>query len=187
MNMKSSFFVRKKPVRHLMSVLAVVALTACASGPKDYAIQGEATPVINRDTSGKPLSVVVRVYQLKDAGEFNKLTYDAAASGKPDTELFGNELISRSELVLLPGSKQTIKDQIKPETRFVGIVGYFRKPEPHYWRALVDAGDVRSDGLAFKVQDCYLQVQTPKPIALPGVPATAKPDCGLPGKTTGRR
>ncbi|MBM3115235.1 type VI secretion system lipoprotein TssJ [Jeongeupia naejangsanensis] len=185
--MKFRFFVRKKPVRCLMAALAAITLASCASGPKDYAIQGEAAPVINRDTGGKPLSIVVRVYQLKDAAEFNKLTFDATSSGKSDAELLGNDLISRSELVLVPGSKQAIKDQIKPETRFVGVVGYFRKPDTNHWRFLVDASDVRSDGLTFKVQDCYLQVQVPKALPQPGVPAAFKPDCGPAPKAAGRR
>ena len=167
----------KIPALLLMSVLVLIA--GCASGPKVYEIRGEAAPVVNRDAAGAPLSVVVRLYQLKDAQEFSKLTFDTLASGRPESELLGAELLEKNEVVLVPGNKHTSSDKLREDTRYVGVVAFFRKPDQHYWRYLIDADKVRSDGLTFKAQDCYLSMLNVKPAPIPGQPQGAKPECNV--------
>lgn len=161
------------------AALCAALLAACASGPKVYEIRGEADQMVNRDVSGAPLSVVVRLYQLKDAQEFSKLTFDTLAGGRPESELLGTELLEKNEVVLVPGNKHTSTDKLREETKYVGVVAFFRKPDQHYWRYLVDADKVRSDGLSFRAQDCYLNVLNVKTIAIPGQPQDAKPDCTI--------
>lgn len=171
-------------VKHLWAIctglFTLLILAGCASGPKTYEIRGEAAPVINRDASGKPLSVVVRVYQLKDAGEFSKLTFDNLASGRPESELLGQDLLEKNEVILVPGAKYAGTEKIKEEAKHVGVVAFFRQPDQHYWRYLVDADKVRSEGLTFRVQDCYLLLTNLKPSPIPGQPINAKPACGTP-------
>lgn len=159
--------------------LCAAILAGCASGPKTYEIRGEADPVVNRDVSGAPLSVVVRVYQLKDAQEFSKLTFDTLAGGRPEAELLGAELLEKNEVVLVPGNKHTSTDKLREDTRYVGVVAFFRKPDPHYWRYLIDADKVRSDGLSFRAADCYLSLLNVKPAAIPGQPQDASPNCAV--------
>ena len=151
----------------LPSLLALALLSGCASGPKTYNITGEAEPVINRDISGRPLSVVVRIYQLKDATEFSKLTFDTLASGRPESQFLGADLLERNEVILVPGTRYTSNDKIKPEAKYIGVVAFFRQPDAHHWRFLVDTEQVRSKGLNFRVQDCYLVLNSPKPVPLP--------------------
>jgi type VI secretion system protein VasD len=159
-------------------VLVVLTLAGCAaSGPKAIEIKGDADRLINRDASGKPLSVVVRVYQLKDAGEFSKMTFDTLASGRPESELLGQDLLEKSEVILVPGGQYAGTEKIREDTKYVGVVALFRQPDQHYWRWLVAADQVRSDGLRFRVQECYLALSNPKPTAIPGQPADAKPVC----------
>jgi len=170
----------KHPWAIYTGLFTLLILFGCASGPKTYEIRGEADPVINRDASGKALSVVVRVYQLKDAAEFSKLTFDNLASGRPESELLGQDLLEKNEVILVPGAKYVGTDKIKAETTHVGVVAFFRQPDPHYWRYLVDADKVRSAGLTFKVQDCYLLLTNLKPSPIPGQPVNAQPACGSP-------
>ena len=160
----------------LVSALSAI-LSGCASGPAAYPISGEAGPTINRDTSGRSLSVVVHLYQLKERAEFDRLTFDAATSGKTDQDLFGSNLISVKELVLVPGGKQDITEKLAPETKFVGVVAYFRKPDPQAWRFLIDAKDARKQGLAFRVEDCYLALSSPTPQVIPGQTLGVTPVC----------
>lgn len=161
-----------------VAILAgISALAGCASGPKSYEIKAVANPVINRDVSGRPLSVVVHVYQLKESGEFSKLTFDTLASGRPLAELLGKDLLEVSEVMLVPGSEESRSDKIHPEARHVGIVALFRQPDQHYWRVLVDADQVRSKGISFRVQDCFLSLVSPKASLIPGQPPTAPVSC----------
>jgi len=154
-----------------------IALGGCASGPKNYEIKAVADPVINRDVSGSPLSVVVHIYQLKDPGEFSKLTSDTLASGRPLSELLGKDLLEVNEVLLVPGSTENRSDKIQPDARHVGIVAFFRQPDQHYWRVLVDAEQVRSKGIHFRVQDCFLSLVSPKPSLIPGQPPAAPSSC----------
>jgi type VI secretion system protein VasD len=164
----------------LSAILGAALLAGCASGPTVYEIRGEADPMVNRDVSGAPLSVVVRLYQLKDGQEFSKLTFDTIAGGRPETELLGAELLEKNEVVLVPGNKHTSTDKLREDTKYVGVVAFFRRPDQHYWRYLVDADKVRSNGLTFRAHDCYLSMLNVKPVAIPGQPLDAKPDCAIP-------
>lgn len=161
----------------VLAGLTTLMLAACATGPKMYEIKGEAAAPVNRDSSGKSLSVAVRIYQLKDAAEFSKLTFDTVASGRPENELLGQDLLSQNEIIMVPNGRQTLSDKLLDSTKYVGIVGLFRQPDANFWRFLVDADKIRDGGLVFKVRDCYLEVLNPKPAAIPGQPANAAPAC----------
>lgn len=160
------------------AVLAgLLALGGCASGPKHYEMKAVADPIVNRDVSGHPLSVVVHVYQLKEAGEFSKLTSDALASGRPLSELLAKDLLEVNEVMLVPGGTETRTDKIHQDAKHVGIIAFFRQPDQHYWRVLADAEQVRKSGLHFKVQDCFLALVTPKPTLIPGQPSATPASC----------
>lgn len=159
------------------AVFCMIALGGCASGPAVYDVRGQADPVLNRDVSGKSLSVVVRLYQLKQPTEFSKLAFDSLASGRPETELLGAELIDKSEVVVLPGTQHVSTEKLSENANYLGVVAFFRQPEPHYWRYLIPASQIRSKGLTFRLQDCYISLVDGKPEAIPGQPLDAIPTC----------
>lgn len=170
------------------ATLALIAfLTACASPPKptQFTLRGEGAQTLNRDVNGKSLSVVVHVYQLKDAREFSKLTFDALTSGRSDTELLGPALLERTDAIVVPGAEFTSADKLRDEAKFLGIVAYFRNPDPNHWRQLLDVetlkkrglGPDRSPGARFRVEDCYIKVIDVEPVLLPGQPSEAKGEC----------
>lgn len=179
----------KRAFRLAFLIAALALLSACASGPKSFMIKGEGDPVLNRDINGKSLSVVVRIYQLKDAREFSKLTFDMLASGRPESELLGPALLDKTDVVVVPGGEYASTEKLLDETRFVGIVAFFRSPDAYYWRQLVDADAIdkqsgvanRATPLKFRVQDCYIMLTGTKPVALPGQPQNARPECAAPG------
>lgn len=159
----------------LVATLAIFA-SAC-SGPSAVTYQGQAGPNINRDERGRPLSVVVHVHQLKSSQAFSRLTSEALASGKSEAELLGADLLASRELVLLPGSKFEVEEEIREDTRYIGVVGFFRRPDPQFWRLLLDADAVRSKDLQLKVEDCYLQAIKPLHTPIPGQPKVFRASC----------
>lgn len=159
------------------SLISIFVLLGCASGPKTYEIRAAADPLINRDVTGSPLSVVVHVYQLKDADAFSKLTLDMLASGRPLSESLGKDLLEMNEVMLVPGGRHTGTDKIHQDAKHVGVVAFFRQPDQHWWRVLIDADKVRSSGLNFRIQDCYLSLTAPKPSLIPGQPANPPAAC----------
>ncbi len=161
----------------LLVSLAIGALTGCAFGPKTYGVSGEGDALMNRDNSGKSLSVAVRVYQLKDATEFSKLTFDTVASGRPESDFLGRDLLTQNEIIMVPGGKYINDEKLQDGAKYLGIVALFRQPDPHYWRFLIETDKIRRKGLSFKIQDCYLILKTPQAAAIPGQPIDATPVC----------
>jgi len=184
--------------------LLVLPLMGCFGKPKaltppsKFDISVSASQTLNRDPEGNPLSVVVRFFMLKGKGEFSKLTYEAACSGRTDAELLGADLVGRTETVVVPGITQTQTLDLAAGTQYIGMVAFFRKPDPHYWRYLaslpamnvVEAKEARkarkkqgrpepNPTITFTLQDCYITLQGLKPEPIPGQPESAKPDCGV--------
>lgn len=156
-------------------------LSGCFSfgfgGPKTYDIKAEGAPILNRDASGRSLSVVVRVLQLKSSTEFSRLTFDTLAEGRPESELLGNDLLARSDVVMVPGGSYRAEEKLLEGTKYVGVVAFFRNPDPHYWRFLLDADRVRKKDLKFRVEDCYIEIIGIEPLVIPGQPKGGQPQC----------
>lgn len=148
-----------------------------ARAPEEFTLRGIADDWVNPDINDQPLSVVVRVYQLRSREEFSRLTFEALTSGRSDAMLFPKDLLNVNELVLVPSSTQAINDKLLPETKFVGVVGFFRRPDPQYWRLLLDARAVRNEGLIFRAKHCYLTAITPRTEPVPGQIAGGKMNC----------
>jgi type VI secretion system protein VasD len=171
--------------------------------PPRLEIQGEAAAGINRDPVGNPLSVVVRIYQLRDKVEFCKLSFDQATGGRPEPEILGQECLGTGEYTLVPGATLKETEALLPDTQYVGVVACFRQPDRHYWRALARIEQPKAPPprppkgwlkrkltkkekplpppsnpeIAFKVQDCYLRLAKPKAEPIPGQPEPFRPDC----------
>jgi type VI secretion system protein VasD len=145
--------------------------------PEEYAIKSTADAFVNRDASGKPLSVVVRLYQLKGTNGFSRMSFDAVARGQSETELFPGEWVATNEMVLIPGATQASTDKLLPETQYIGGVAFFRSPDTQGWRFLVDARTVRNEGLNFTTKDCYFILIQPEPEPLSGQTAGNTPKC----------
>lgn len=156
---------------------AALALGGCATRPPSLQIDAVAAPTINRDVDGEPLSMVVRLYQLKDRSAFDLLTFDAAARVEDDRELFGDQLVSRREVLLVPGGSRSEVETLAPEARYVGIAGLFREPDSQHWRFLVEVQAIGAKGLRFRVDDCHLTLLEPAALAVPGQQPGHKPRC----------
>ncbi len=159
-------------------VLAVMqCLSGCASNA-DISMQGEAAAVINRDYTGKSLSVAVRVYQLKSDQLFSRLTYESLTAGKGEQALLGADLISMKDLLMLPGGVVSLDGfKVDEEARFVALVGFFRQPDKAYWRLLFPVERVKGKKVLFKVEDCYLVPVQPPVKALPDQLRGGSPSC----------
>ena len=171
-------FSKSPPPLNLPFNAPPVTPTAEAARPsEEFVLKGVADESVNLDVTDRPLSVVVRVYQLRAREEFSRLSFEALTGGRSDAALFPKDLVNVNEIVLVPGTTQELNDKLLPETKFVGVVAYFRRPEPQYWRFLVDARAVRNEGLIFLAKNCYLTAVTPRAELLSGQVTDGKPDC----------
>lgn len=172
----------------IVMLACTLLAVGCASKPLDYPVRSTGDKVINRDENGNALSVVVRMYQLKERKAFARLTLDELSSGRSDEELLGDEFISRNEVVVVPGQRAINAAQLLADTRFVGIVAMFRQPDLDHWRYLIPAERIRNNsaglsvalgnlfsdpedatsGLVFAVRDCSIAILAPDPELLAG-------------------
>ncbi len=131
MRAMTQFFRLSIPVVCLMMLLSA----GCGKEPARVHIAMAAAPDINPDPAGEALSVVVRIYQLKDAGRLE--TADYYAIWKSDKETLSDDYLERQERVLQPGDNKTFQIRANPQAAYLGIVALFRNPTGDTWRKIV--------------------------------------------------
>ena len=111
---------------------------------KDITLRIHAGDTLNVDANERPLSVVVRIYRLKDA--------DAEKAA------FGNELIAVREIVLTPRQKYEVIETLPLDVKFVGVVGLFRAPSQGRWRFAFDKDAAAKTGITLGAHACAFSV-----------------------------
>jgi len=117
---------------------ALLIFTACPKEPARVAVTLNAAANVNPDPSGKPLSVVVRVYQLKDKGRLESADYNAIF--RTDKETLSDDFLAVQERVVKPSTSEILEIQANPMAKYVGVVALFRSPTGDTWRRLIPVG-----------------------------------------------
>ncbi len=110
-------------------------VTACPKEPARVNISLAATSNINPDPSGQALSVVVRVYQLKDKGRLEAADYNSIL--KSDRETLSDDFLDRQERVVQPGTQEMLEIKANPAAAYIGVVALFRNPSGESWRKII--------------------------------------------------
>lgn len=121
----------------VLALVCLAVLTACASRPpkpvKTHTDVIVSTDV-NPDASGRASPIVVRVFQLRNDGEF--VAADFFPLYDKEKEVLGASFISREEYVLAPGEKRTLDVPINADARFIGVIAAYRDIRSSHWRAI---------------------------------------------------
>lgn len=122
--------------------------------------------VLNTTTDGRSLSVVARIYKLRDRTAFEQVSYDALqeprASGAQTD--WARDVVETKEIVLTPGQKFEVVETVPPEAPYVAVVALFRSPAPQRWRFVFDTKSAAQTGLTLGVHACALSVAAGQPI-----------------------
>lgn len=102
---------------------------------------------LNPNTSGTPLSVVTKVYQLTSLDRFNTADSDTLLS-HPEQAL-GNTVLDTRELVVLPGMGQVQTWPLVKEARYIAVAAFFRDESGGRWKMAFNADAFRKDGILF--------------------------------------
>jgi type VI secretion system VasD/TssJ family lipoprotein len=100
---------------------------------------------LNPDRNGKPLSLVVRLYQLSGKDKFEQATYQALLKG--DHKVLEGELLTKSEITLHPNSQEVVRIDPRKETQYIGVMAMFRDPQSQQWRRTIPIRDVTAHAL----------------------------------------
>ena len=127
--------VRRWFLSFLVAASALLLLTACPKEPARVNMVLAASPNVNPDTSGQGLSVVVRVYQLKDKGRLEAADYNSI--WKNDKETLSDDFLDRQERVIQPGTQEMLEIKANPMAAYLGVVALFRNPSGDTWRKII--------------------------------------------------
>ncbi|ARA83539.1 type VI secretion system lipoprotein TssJ [Pseudomonas ficuserectae] len=102
---------------------------------------------LNPNTSGMPLSVVTRVYQLTSLDKFNSA--DSNTLLDHPEQVLGNTVLDTRELVVLPGMGQVQTWPLAKEARYIAVAAFFRDDSGGRWKMAFNADAFRKDGILF--------------------------------------
>lgn len=128
---------------------------------------------LNPDAEGKPLSVVMRVYQLTDLERF--AATDAETLWDAPKKALGNTLVETREITLLPGIGQIDQWPLAKNARYVGVAAFFRDEQDARWKVAFDANSLRKDGIWFSSDGLRVLVDNTEISAMRGVDVLNKP------------
>jgi type VI secretion system protein VasD len=134
---------------------------------KKVALRIHAGERLNVDGSGRSLSIVVRIYKLKDPNAFTLAPYDAFKNSDTERVAFGGDIIDVREIVLTPGQKHEVVETLSPSAPFLAVAALFRAPAQGRWHFAFDAAQAEKKGLTLGVHDCALSVATGEPVNAP--------------------
>lgn len=172
--------------RHLTLVFMVMSLSGCQSGgvvgaagkvadaalgviglkradqtpqPKIVTVELNASSKLNADASGRGLSVVAKLYKLKDANNFLRSSYETFQQSGREKEALGTDLIESKEILLIPGQRYRGSEKLVPEAGFLGLVVLYRDPDPKHWRLALAQSDIGSEGVIIDVRSCAVKLE----------------------------
>jgi len=126
-----------------------------------------ASDSLNVDSSGRSLSLVVRIYKLRSTTAFLNAPYETFGNSAKEKDALADELIESREIVLLPGKQQLINERWAREATHVGIVALFRAPAPQRWRYAFELETFQLDeGFVLGAHACTLSIATGEPVGV---------------------
>ena len=103
-----------------------------------------AREALNPDDAGRPTSVAVRVYQLKDRKMFDGASYDDLL--KNDRAVLAQDLQTSMASVLNPGASASLTQPMQADTKYVAIVAFYRNPgNGDCWKYVIEKNKLDAD------------------------------------------
>ena len=139
-----------------------------AKPPRPMRLQVAASDALNLDPQERSLSLVVRVYKLRNVSAFQSTPYDAFGDAAKEKQALGDDLVEVKEVILAPGQKRTLSEKWAREATHVGVVGLFREPAPRRWRFAFELDELKSDEQQFLLgaHACAFSVAFGTPVGL---------------------
>lgn len=164
--------------RPFAALLLVSLLTGCASdggvkqafgktlqavGLREPTPRAHAVPLqlragdnLNAADGKRALSLVVRIYQLRDKARFEEAPFEVFLDEQRERDVLGGDLVAVTEYLLAPGQRHEVLEQLTANGRHLGVVALFRAPAPTRWRFTFDAGKAADAGVIVGLHACAM-------------------------------
>ncbi len=130
------------------------------------AVRIHAGQVLNTDSNGRSLAVVVRLYSLRGTTQFSQATYAMVAAGTSDKPFSNSDVITSKEVVLVPGQKYEMLEPLANDATHLAVVALFRSPDSQRWRFVFDARSAMKTGITVGVHGCAMSVAVGEPVGV---------------------
>jgi type VI secretion system VasD/TssJ family lipoprotein len=131
-----------------IALLAGLLLVAgCASGPYQAELLATGGAKLNPTLDDKPSAVNIRIVQMVDRQAFENASDDDLREDPPKLAQ-GTWVAPHKDDVVYVGQKNWIQVEIKPNVRFLGVLGIFNEGGAQQ-RQLLDVGELGAKKLVF--------------------------------------
>lgn len=127
------------------------------SRDKAMTVQLKGDEKLNPDPSGKPLSVVVRIYQLNAVDAFRNA--DMAALWSDSKGVLKESLLSERTVTVVPNGLIKDSSKLSPEAQYIGVAAFFRDSTEATWHVAFSAQALRKDGILFSSEGVQLTLK----------------------------
>lgn len=177
-------------VRVVAALCMAMIIAGCATPPSRQNVVRiilYASAGLNPDRNGRPSPVMVRVYELTDADDFQQA--DFFNLYEHDKDVLGNAIVARMIVAVRPGERLSLSHDLDARSRHLAVLVAYRDIYHARWRAIVDlppSGDstwrvvLSADGVAVEPGGSY-----PRPSDPPDAVKAVKPQWDKLTGTTG--
>jgi type VI secretion system protein VasD len=124
-----------------------------------------ASEFLNVDAKGAGLSVVTRVYKLKDSAAFMQASYEALAATTPPRDApFVQDIVEVQEFLTFPGVNRDVVESVPPQAKFLAVVAFFRAPAEARWRFVFETKAAADSGVTLGLHACAMSVAQGQPL-----------------------
>jgi type VI secretion system protein VasD len=124
--------------------------------PRQVTLRLHASAGLNRGPDGQPLSLLTRVYLLRQTAAFERMPFDSVLNAQTERDILGADLLDVREVLLLPGQRYETREQVRREAAFIGVVAMFRAPAPARWRAAFAVEQAEHAGITLGLHGCAM-------------------------------
>ncbi len=111
------------------------AAPAPAATKRHLQLLVQAQRSLNTDARNASASLALRIYVLRDAGGFEKASFDSLYDD--DEATLGSNVLVRESLHLRPGEARELALELSGDARALAVFGAFREIERSQWRAIL--------------------------------------------------
>lgn len=157
--MKNKLWYMLKKIFQLIGILFLISMLHACSPKKTHNIylKCSASTKVNPDIYNQPSPIVIVVYHLKDSIAFQNTDFFSLYNN-PKVVL-GDDLIAVQQIELQPSQKINIMQNIKPDTKCLGIIAAYRNLEKSSWQQIMYLNKIKKTHIKIVANENAVQIE----------------------------